>query len=176
MIELEFRAMFSKEKYDELKNFLEANAQCLGEDDKNCVYYVFPDRFLKVVHNISKKDAKVSLKLNTIGNGAAFEEIEFHFAQNDFETAKKLFLNLPLEAKMLEESQQRTNYEYKGCELALKYGKTWGYHLELEKMIADKNEQVEAEKEIRTVAKKLGVELMSEEDLKVFVEKVMARV
>lgn len=174
MIELEFRAMFSKDKYDSVKTFLDAKAENLGQDDKSSVYFVFPDRLLKIVHNISNKDAKISLKLNYIGGGAAFEELEFLFAEKDLEIAKQIFKNLPLNAKILEESQARVNYQYKDCEIALKYGKTWGYHLEIEKMIQDISEQPAAEKEIRAVAKEIGVELMTEEELEAFTGKVIA--
>ena len=176
MIELEFRARFSREKYEEVKNFLETNAKSLGEDDKDCAYFVLPDRLLKVVHNVSQKDAKVSLKLNRLGEGAAFQEMEFHFAESDFELAKKMFKSLGLEAKYLEESQKRVNYLYKGCEIALKIGKTWGHHLEIEKMIENVSEQEAAEREIRAVADELGVVLMTEEEVKKFVEEIERKV
>ena len=39
-IEIEFRAMFSKERHDELKRFLDENAQHLGIDNKD-VYFLF---------------------------------------------------------------------------------------------------------------------------------------
>jgi adenylate cyclase class IV len=164
--------MFSREKYDEVKAFLDARAECLGEDDKDVAYFIFSDRLLKVVHNMSKGDAKISLKLNRIGEGAAFEEMEFHFSENDFELAKKIFHNLKLPAKCKEEAQQRINYAYKGCEIALKYGETWGYHLEIEKMIVDVREQEVAEQEIRAIASELGVALMTEDELRRFVANV----
>ncbi len=172
MIELEFRSMFSKETYDAVKKFLDSHAECLGQDDKDCAYFIFPDRLLKVVHNVSKQDAKVSLKLNRLGEGAAFEEMEFHFAEKDFELAKKIFKNLNLGTKYLEDGQQRINYLYKGCEIALKYGKTWGYHLEIERMIPNGSLQEQTERDIRGVANELGIELMTEEDIKRFVEEV----
>lgn len=172
MIELEFRARFSLEVYDAVKTILDAHARSLGQDDKDCAYFVFPDRLLKVVHNVSKKDAKVSLKLNRLGEGAAFEEMEFPFAEQDFELAKKLFRSLGLNVTYLEDTQQRINYVYKDCEIALKYGKTWGYHLEIEKMIEDTSKQEQAESEIRAVADELGITLMTEEEVKAFVAEV----
>ena len=176
MIELEFRSRFSQEKYDEVKSFLEANAKSLGEDDKDCAYFVLPDRLLKVVHNVSQGDAKVSLKLNRLGEGAAFEEMEFYFAEGDFELAKKIFSSLGLDAKYLEESQKRVNYLYGGCEIALKIGKTWGHHLEIEKMIESTSQQEQAERDIRAVAEELGVALMTEGEVKKFVEEIERKV
>lgn len=170
MIELEFRSIFTKEKYDNIKAFLDTSATSLGDDDKSCTYYVFPDRLLKIVHNVSKKNAKVSLKMNNIGNGPAFEEIEFYFSEGELETAKKLFQNLPLTAEVTAESQDRKNYVYKDCEIALKYSKTWGYHLEIEQVIKDLTQKDEAEKKIRLVAQELGIELMTEEELASFIK------
>lgn len=112
MIELEFRSRFSLEEYERLKMFLDAHAECLGEDDKHCVYFILPDRLLKVVRNISKGDAKVSLKLNVLGKDAAAKEVEFYFSEREFGLARELFENLPMNAEVMEDSQQRVNYLY----------------------------------------------------------------
>jgi predicted adenylyl cyclase CyaB len=175
MIEVELRARFSKEEYDRLKIFLDEHAECLGPDDKRCIYYIFQDRLLKIVHNISKQDAKVSLKMNRLGEGSAFKEIEVHFQEKDIQSMKNLFDHLDLNAKIAEESQQRINYAYKGCEIALKYGKTWGYHLEIEKMIPDSSLQEQAEKEIRSVADELGIVLMTEKEIADFLKEFEER-
>lgn len=43
-IEIEMRAMFDKNKYEELKSFLDSNAVDLGQDDKDVYFYIFPDK------------------------------------------------------------------------------------------------------------------------------------
>ncbi len=59
MFEIEFRAEFNKERFDELKKYLDAHAKNLGDDDKDCYYYIFSDKLLKLVHNTSQKTAKI---------------------------------------------------------------------------------------------------------------------
>ena len=169
-LEIEFRARFSQKKFEALKDFLDKNAECLGENNKDCYYYVFPDKLLKLVNNVSKKTAKISLKLNHIGSGAAFPEIEVYFPPQQFNTAKQLIDSLDLPAKVIYGPQQRVDYRYKNCEIALKYSDAWGYHLEIEQVIKTKKEQPKAEKAIREVADELGVKLMSEEELKKFTQ------
>jgi len=64
--------------------------------------------------------------------------------------------------------QQRVNYRYKDCEIALKWSDAWGYHLEIEQVVDSKENQPEAEAQIRAVAEELEVRLMTEEELKQF--------
>ena len=176
MFEIEFRARFNQKKFTALKEYLDAHAKKLGEDNKDCYYYIFPDKLLKLVHNTSKKSAKISLKLNRIGEGATFPEIELYFSPQEFDTAKHLLDTLDLPVKIMHGPQQRTNYQYKGCEVALKYSDAWGYHLEIEQVIENKEKQREAEEQIRRVADELQVKLMSEEELKKFVQEAESKI
>ncbi len=176
MYEIEFRGKISEEKYKSTIDFLNINGKNLGEDDKEVYYYIFKDKLLKLVNNISKGNAKVSLKLNRIGDGAVFEEMEFFFDQNDFEKAASLFNKLDLNAKVMTGPQKRVNYEYKGCEIAMKFSDVWEYHFEIEKVVDSTENQEKVESEIRSVAQELGLEIMSEEDLKNFVENVESKI
>jgi len=148
----------------------------LGENNKDCYYYIFPDKLLKIVNNISKITAKISLKLNHIGNGAAFPEMEVYFSPQQFDTAKQLIDSLDLSAKVMYGPQQRVDYRYKGCDIALKYSDAWGYHLEIEQIVKLKEEQQKAEEKIRRVASELGVKLMSEKELKEFTQKAEEKI
>ncbi len=168
MFEIEFRAKFNKERFDELKKYLDAHAKNLGDDDKDCYYYIFSDKLLKLVHNTSQKTAKISLKLNRIGEGAMFPEIEAYFPQEEFDTMHRLIDALGLPAKVMYGPQKRVNYEYRGCEIALKWSDAWGYHMEIEQVVTSPEERENAEKQIREVADELGIALMSEEELKRF--------
>ncbi len=170
-IEVEFRSRFSKEKYEELNKFLSLHSKDLGTDDKRVWFFVMPDKFLKVTHNISSKSGKITLKLTKIGKGSNFEEIEFPIAEESVESAIKLFTNLG-HKYLFEPIILRHNFLYKGVELALKYSKTWGYHLELEIMISSVAQKEKVEKKILGVAKELGVTIMSEEELWEFTQNV----
>jgi len=170
-IEVEYRAKFSKAKYDKLLKFLLKKAKDLGADDKRVWFFCLPDKLLKVTHNISLKSGKITLKLTKIGKGSHFEEIEFPVGEESVEPAIKLFTNLGYKY-LFEPVILRHNFSYKGVELALKYSKTWGYHLELEIEIASLAQKGRAEEKIFKVAGELGVKLMSEEELWTFTQNI----
>jgi len=172
-IEVEYRARFDEKKYNSLSDFLSANAEDLGIDDKDVYFFLLSDKLLKTVNNVSKKSAKIVLKLNKIGMGSDFEEIEIPIGQEYFEAATKLFSLLGI-ADSMRSFQKRHNFLYKEVELALKWSEHWGYHLELEIVIKDQSKKEEAENKIFLVAKELGVELMSDEELLEFTKSAEA--
>lgn len=171
-IEIEFRSMFDEDKYNSLKDFLSKNAQDLGKDDKDVHFFIFPDKLLKVSDNVSKGSAKITLKLNRIGKGSNFEEIEVPINRADVGKIAHMFGALNVTDNIMHNFQTRHNYIYKGVELALKYSDIWKHHLELEVVIESQSRKPEAEKKIREVADELEVRLMTEQELEKFVEKV----
>lgn len=171
-IEIELRSVFDRKKYNELKEFLGKNAEDLGEDDKDVFFFLLPDKITKATHNVSKKTAKIVIKLNRIGRGTSdFEEIEIPINPSDFDKAVKLFSALPFD-QIQNSYQKRHNYLLGGVEIALKWTESWGYHMELEIVVDDVAKREEAENKIRKVAEKLGVQIMSEEELKDFTKKI----
>src|SRR3989304_1692150 len=168
-IEIEPRARFDKTTYDNISNFLNANAEDLGEDDKDESFFLLPDKLLKTVKNISKKTAKIVLKLNKIGKGNDFEEIEIPIRPEDFNAATKLFVALRT-GDYMHSFQKRHNYLYKGVELALKWSEAWGHHLELEVVVSDLAKKEEIEKKIAAVADELRVSLMTNRELLEFTQ------
>jgi adenylate cyclase class IV len=175
MFEVEFRSRFNLKKFNTLKKFLDKNAENLGQDNKDCYFYIFSEKLLKLVNNISKKTAKISLKLNRIGKGSLFPERELYFNPKDFKNACSLFDAFLSPDKKMHDFQERINYRYKNCEIALKYSKIWGYHMEIEQMIDKKLKHKIAEDHIRQIANELGVNLMSEKELKKFIEKAESK-
>lgn len=172
-IEVELRSRFSKEKYDQLLNFLNKNAEDLGADDKRVWFFVMPDKLLKVTHNISKKSGKVTLKLTKIGFGSSFEEIEFPISESDVEKAVKVFTEIG-HSYLVEPTIERHDFRYKEVEIAVKYSRTWGYHAELEILLESNEREKEAERKIRDVAKELEIEIMTEKELQDFTQKIEA--
>lgn len=171
-IEIELRSVFDEKKHNELKDFLDKNAEDLGEDDKDVYFFLLPDKITKATHNVSKKTAKIVIKLNRIGRGTSdFEEIEIPINPPDFDKAVKLFSALPFD-QIQNSYQKRHNYLLEGVEIALKWTESWGYHMELEIVVDDKSKREEAEDYIRKVAEKLGVQIMSEDELKDFTKKI----
>ena len=172
-IEVEFRSQIDKKKYLSVLEFLAKNGQDLGADDKRVWFFVTPDKLLKVTNNVSKQTAKITLKLARIGHGSSFEEIEFPIAEKDVEKAIRLFEELG-HNYLVEPTILRRDFLYKGVEVAVKYSKTWGYHLELEVMIGSKDEEQSAEAKIRAVAEELDIKVMNDEELQALTGKIEA--
>lgn len=171
-IEIEFRAILEKKKYDDLKKLLKKNACDLGRDNKVVHFFLLPDRIVKVVKNISKKTAKVGIKLNRLGKGTSdFEEIEIPINPSDFDKTIRLFSALHFD-QIQNSFQKRHNYEYNGVELALKHSESWGYHVELEIVIDDISKKEKAEVKIRAVADELGIRIMTEKEITDFAKRI----
>lgn len=170
-IEIEFRSIFNKNRYRKIESFLQKNAKDLGEDDKDVFFFIMPDKLLKVVNNISKNNADIVLKFNKIGKGSDFEELEIPIRQSDVEKVVRLFSDLNITNNVMHSFQKRHNYRYKNVNLALKHSNIWGYHLELEIMINDKNKKDWTEKQIKKVADELGLKLMTNKELLEFTRK-----
>lgn len=171
-IEIEFRSVFDKTEFDRLKKFLDENAENLGEDDKDVHFFIFPDKLLKVTSNTSQSTAKITLKLNRIGKGSAFEEIEIPIQQSEVDRAVEMFNKLKVTDNIIHSFQKRNNYLYKGVGIALKFSEHWQYHLELELVVDDENKKREAENKIREVAGELDIRLLTEEELAEIVKKI----
>ncbi len=141
------------------------------ENDKHTFHFIFPDKLLNVVDLLSKKKARIALKLGKIGQGSSFGEIEISIDQSEFEKSVQLFKSLGLN-EVIESNQKRHDYEYRGVELAVKHSKEWGYHVELEILLPDSSGQAEAEQKIRTIADELGLKIMTEEELQTLTHKI----
>lgn len=172
MYEIEHRALLTEEKYKTLQTKLSETAECLGEDDKEVAYFIFPGKLLKVVRNTSRGSAKLSLKLSALGEGSSFQEVEIAFEESGFDAMKELCKAVSAPDQIIEGTQKRTNYLLDGVEIALKWSEDWGFHAEFEIMVTSLSEKEEADAKIYTVAESLGITLMTNEEVKEFLEKV----
>lgn len=170
-IEIEHRALLTEDQYNNLLAYLSEHATDLGADDKQVYFFLMPDKLLKVSHNISKQSGKITLKLNRIGQGSAFEEIEFPIAAEDVAKAVNLFKKLGHEY-LVEPTIRRHNYVYNGVEFAVKYSKSWGYHVELEIVIDDAKNKAAADNQIHSVAEELGLTIMTDKELSAFTQNI----
>lgn len=170
-IEIEYRSIFSEEDYNRVMDFLMKNGEDLGEDDKDSSFYILDKKLLKVVENVSKNNAKVSLKLQEVGDGTGKEEFEYIIPTESVKTAKEVFQNLGF-TERIDSYQKRHNFMYKGIEFAVKYSKDWSYHIEMEILIDSEEGREEAEKKIEQIAKELDIKLMSDDEQKKLVEEI----
>ncbi len=170
-IEIEYRSVFSEEDYNRVMSFLMENGEDLGEDDKDSSFYILEKKLLKVVKNVSKNNAKVSLKLQEVGDGTGKEEFEYVIPIESVDTAKEVFERLGF-TERIDSYQKRRNFVYEGIEFAVKYSKNWGYHVEMEILIDRESEREDAESKIEQIADELGIKLMSDAEQKKLVEKI----
>ncbi len=175
MFEIEHRGILSKESYEALSKRLAKEATILGADDKEVAYYIFPDKLLKVVRNISKSTTMLSLKLNTLGSGSLFEEFEVPFHEDSFNTLRNICDHVCAPEQVIIGTQKRTNYEYEGVEIALKWSEDWEYHVELEITVEEESEKETADSRIHKVADFFSIPLMTEEEVAEFSTKVRSR-
>lgn len=170
--EVEFRAFVTKEKLGELREFLDTNSEDLGDDNKDTYFFILPDKLLKVVKNISKNTSKIVVKSNVLGACSGVEETEIDIVNNSVEDLVKLFKCLGF-TRVIHSYQERRNYLYKGVEISLKHSEEWGYHVELEIMVAGEDGQSKAEEMIRTVAQELDLTLLTNEETADHAQKVI---
>lgn len=170
-VEIEMRARFGQEAHDQLISRLEQDGEDLGRDDKHIYFYVLPDQLLKVTDNVATNTAKITLKTSKIGQGTAFPETEIPIAREDVEGAVRVFNALGFEETMHEAYNQRRNFRFGGVEIAVKWSEAWGHHAEFEVLLDDDPSSAAvqvAQDRINSVARELGVHLMSEEELAEF--------
>jgi len=170
--EVECRAFVTKEKLEELREFLSAKAKDLGVDNKDTHFFILPEKLLKVVHNMSKNNAKIVLKSHALGGGHGAEEIEVKIDTEQVDDSVKLLKQLGF-VKIVHSFQERHNFLYKNVEISLKHSEHWGYHVELEVMTDKEENQAKAEDEIRSVAEELGLKLLTNEETAAYAEKVI---
>jgi len=159
--EVELRAQFDRAQYNKLMRRLHKSAENLGQDNRVNYIFIFPNKFLKIVHATSQAKAKLAFKRGQLGKSRSFKEIEVEFDADKFSDMADIFKQLDLPVKAHKTAQTRHNYLYKGVEIAMKYSKNWGYHAELEVMVDRISQRTKAEAKIRAVAKELGIKLMS---------------
>ncbi|MBI2798159.1 CYTH domain-containing protein [Candidatus Saccharibacteria bacterium] len=172
-IEVEFRAQLSETEHARIKKHLEEQGKLLSEQDQASYYFYDSGKAFKMVHDKDKGSMRIAHKLKTILQGIDFEELEIVIDPKDIDTAVPMFKSLLGINRVIYDEQKRFNYEYKGLEIALKWSEGWGHHIELEKVVSEQADVAKAEEEIRSVAKELGVELMTIADIKKLEDKIL---
>lgn len=175
MYEVEFRGLLTEEKYYYLLDYLSANSDYVVEDNKLADFYDISNGILKVVDEISKNKYKLSIKLGDefAGNGMEETEVYLRDSQSAAE-CRKVLNSLGYEIKS-SVKQTRTNFMYKGVELAIKHTPSWSYHFEAEVLVDDKAKVLEARKSIQSVCNELDITPMLSDELKIFIAKLESK-
>lgn len=169
-IEVEKRALLSKEMYDALLARLAKEAIDKGENDTESVFYLQPDAQIKVQRNDSVKTAKIAWKSGAMDGTEHRKELELTIDYDDFGTANKLMTALLDDAQVFPTRQTRHDYTLNGVDIAIKYSDDWGYHMELEVMVDATQAVPGALSRIEELAGTLGIQLLDEAEEKDFID------
>ncbi len=175
--EYEERAFLEEKDFVSIKTKLDSLAKQVTLDNKKSYFFVLSDVNISIA--TSAKKTVIKYKGGQLGKGNGFEEYEVAINPGSCESAIA-FVRALLKIDPMVSEQFRLNYDLgNGIEVALKYTKTWGFHLEVEKVYSldsKNNDAVElaktqAQKELNDIAHKLGISYMTTEDIDIFVAK-----
>ena len=106
---------------------------------------------------------KISLKTGDIVKDSSQTEFEIEIDPREFEIAENIFIKLGF-TEIQRTEQRRINYVYGGVEFAIKWSVDWGYHFEMEIMVGDESEVDESRHILHSLASRLNLQVMSEEE------------
>jgi len=170
-IEVEIRSLLTEEQYKKIIVFLDQNSEEKDNDDRKTIFFMIPDKTLKITNYLGKGKAKIALKVGNFVKEISQKEYEVFIDPNQFDIAVDVFKNLGFD-KIQNTEQKRINYKYKGCEIAIKWSPDWSYHFEMDKVIAESENQSQVREELIKIATELGLKIMSDKEFAEFVEKI----
>lgn len=172
MIEVEKIAVFSETTYKDLRATLQDVAEDLGQNNTSNIFYIGDTYQVKVATLHDQNRAKIALKSGDLADHSS-EEYEVHFTAEEAPHAEKILDTLLKGIQKFPTTQQRHDYRLDGVEIALKFSDDWGYHAELEVMAKDQDAVAAALEKIEAVAKKLGLETLSKEEMKARIASIL---
>lgn len=170
-IEVEIRGLLTEEQYARIISFLDKNAEEKEVDDRKTIFFMIPDKTLKVTNYLGKGKAKIALKVGHFVTEISQKEYELYIGPDQFDIAIEIFKNLGFD-KTQNTEQKRINYKYRNCEIAIKWSLDWGYHFEMEKVIGASENQAQVREELISIASELGLKIMSDQQFAKFVEEI----
>jgi len=134
MIECEYRALISKEKYEELLEMFKE--EIVNAPRIEHTIYLKADNDLRIQYIEGSTDCKMWIKTGKIHDGAR-EEVETHFrAGEQYGNFNKVLKILELAGHKIkcEFERKRVSFEFNGMTFCLDDTKDYGYILEIEKV------------------------------------------
>ena len=157
-IEVEIRSFISKEKYNELLEFMQKNAKLIKKDNQ-ITYYFSGGHDLRIQKN--NFFSKIWLKSGKIHDPHR-KEIEVKFEKEKFEQLEKLFLSLGYKTD-IKWFRKRNLFNWNNINVAIDFTKGYGYIIELEKM-SDEKDKEQVYEFLKNKLLELGVELTPKEE------------
>jgi len=175
-IEVEKRALISKEQYDALPSVLAGlGATDLGENNTSSIFYIIDGQQLKVQVMSSKKTAKIAWKSGGWDGSSSRKEVELPFDYKDADSAEVLVDQLLPNAKKIPTTQLRHDYKLGELSIAVKFSENWQYHVEIDKVVESKEETSLAADEIQALADKLDIKLLTKAEEQAFTDAIISK-
>lgn len=144
-IEVELRGLMTAEQVAALVARLTAEGVASEADDKDTYFFNMTRGIFKVCDDLSKNQAKLSMKIGSEANGA-LEELEVPLEPAKVQSLIRFLSTLGLGDPHLV-PQQRTNWFLDGATLSLKFTKDFQHHFEMEGRLLEDEAEVEAERQ-----------------------------
>ena len=161
-IEVEFRALVSEKDHARIKKFLDKHAKTIRHQEQASYYFHDSGKAFKLVHDKGQEQIRAAYKSKDIADAGHADEFEISIDPSQELAAVNMFKGLLGLDKVIYDEQVRTDYDYRGVEIALKWSEGWGHHLEFEVLVGSVSEIKAAETLIRQVADELAVKLMTD--------------
>ncbi len=176
MIEVEKIALLENETYHGqlLDRLASLKAKDLGENNTESIFYLGGNYHLKVSKLTSKNKAKIALKQSQYGDEFS-HEFEVHFAAEDAASAEKIMDVLLADKPKVPTTQKRHDFLLDTVEIAVKYSDDWGYHVELEKLVESEADIALALNEIKSIAEKLFISVLSKEEAAAHIKRELVK-
>ncbi len=170
-IEVEYRGVLPKEKFDKLRAFLNKEGEFIKEKDRfSIIYFPRGKERLKVSKSpldlrvrITNKKAEIVMKYGKSSGADARKEFSFPIASEQFEEALEFLFIMGFYYGVLQATKTYV-YTYQGIEFAVVYAPLFKqYYFEAE-ILADEGSVENANQKIMSVVKNLDLDVLSEKD------------
>jgi len=163
--EIELRGLLKKRQYFSLVKKLEGLGYTHEKDDKLSYFFERETGIFKINDEISKNQAKISLKLGDEEKGKLYE-YEVVCDRHYFKNLLFIFKILGF-TKFHIVKQKRDNFYLKNLdvELALKYSPNFRYHFEIEYLGKGIKSEDKIKKYLKEVCERIEIMPMEEEEL-----------
>ncbi len=169
-IEVEYRGVLTKEKFQKLSAFLKEKGEFVKEKDRFSVIY-FPrgKERLKVSKSpldlrvrITNKKSELVLKYGRSSGNDARKEFLFPIESEKFEEMTEFLKIVGFYYGVLQATKTYV-YMYEGIEFALVEVPGWGYYFEAE-ILTEANAIKNANKKIKSVCREFGLDILNDKD------------
>jgi len=158
MIEVELRSFVTKEQYEKLLDFFSIEAKLLKDDNQETHYFA-GESDLRIQKN--NYFSKIWMKKGKIHDESR-EEIEIKFPMEDFGKLQDLFESLGYKVH-IKWFRDRKQFDWNGIDVSLDYTKGYGHIIEMELLVKEENEKIEALQKLKDKFKHLGIDITPKE-------------